>query len=100
MDSSIVMEDEHGAEPGSRHIRCFQKGGNFMLVEENSRQTILSLELKRLEKAIREKFKTVPGISKEESRLQKQLCREEIKKLRLEFAEENKGTGPVSLYRV
>ncbi len=71
-----------------------------MLVEEDSRQTILSLELKRLEKTIRDQFKPTPGLSKEESRLWKQQCREEIKKLRLKFAEENKAPDNFFLPRI
>ncbi|OQA88841.1 MAG: hypothetical protein BWY31_00025 [Lentisphaerae bacterium ADurb.Bin242] len=60
-----------------------------MFIEKQSRQIILLLELEKRKKAIRETYRLEQGLSKQESRLRKQLCREEIKKLHREFMKEN-----------
>jgi len=60
-----------------------------MFMEKQSRQIILLLELEKRKKAILETYRLEQGLSKQESRLRKRLCREEIKKLHREFMKEN-----------
>ena len=68
-----------------------------MFIEKQSRQIILLLELEKRKKAILETYRLEQGLSKQESRLRKRLCREEIKKLHREFMKENGLAGNFSL---